>query len=152
LSMEQRSQPPGANHADEPAPAARPQGLGNVLVVDDAPVNMELLRGILEPSGYMVCSADTVAEALALARQSLPDVVISDLMMHPDTGYDFLRQLKADPALSTVPVIIHSASNADRKSQSLALSLGAARFVPRPIEPEALLTIIESCLREARGG
>jgi len=151
LSAEQRTPLPDAAHAAGAAAAPPAQKLGNVLVVDDEPVNVELLRGLLEPSGYAVRAASTVNAALALARQAAPDVVISDLMMHPETGYDFLPQMKADPALSRIPIIIHSASATDRKTQLAALAQGAARFVPRPIEPEALLREVEACLRQAGG-
>jgi two-component system cell cycle response regulator len=152
LHLEQRTQPTDPNHPAGAAAAPRPPALASVLVVDDEAVNVELLRGILEPSGYAVRSARTVAEALVLARQNLPDIIVSDLVMQPDSGYDFLRLLKADPRLSPIPVIIHSASAADHQTQAQALALGAARFVARPIEPEALLREIEACLRRAGQG
>jgi two-component system cell cycle response regulator len=140
----QRTAPPAAaaNTADQP-PAPR----ATVLVVDDTLVNVDLLRGILEPSGYAVVAAYPVSQALAVARRSPPDVVVSDLRMPGADGYELLRQFQADPALRNIPVMIHSASAATPKEQALALALGAVKFVQRPIEPHLLLEALEACLR-----
>jgi CheY-like chemotaxis protein len=119
-----------------------------VLVVDDAPVNLDLLQGILEPSGFQVQRASGVRAALDLARASRPDLIVTDLMMRPEGGFDLLAHLKSEPALRGIPVIIHSATATGRSIEQQSLALGAARFLARPIEPEVLLREIAGCLRD----
>jgi CheY-like chemotaxis protein len=87
-----------------------------------------------------------VSAALAQARRSAPDLIVSDLYMPVQDGYELLRAIKGDPALSPIPVIIYSAAAASAKEQAEARSLGAAKFLSGPIEPHSLLAQIEACL------
>jgi two-component system cell cycle response regulator len=123
-----------------------PPPRGTVLVVDDAPANVELLRAILEPSGYSVLVATGVAEALALARRSPPDLILSDPHRPGRHGFDLLRAAKSDPRLAGIPIIIHSTSVDSVQAQAQAMALGATRFIAIPIEPQVLLKVIASCV------
>jgi two-component system, cell cycle response regulator len=120
----------------------------SILVVDNMPLNIELARSTLEPFGYAVIPALGMAEALDLARQTLPDLILSDVNMADGTGYDFITAVKADPQLCAIPFILITSTYLDPKEQAHGLELGAARFIVRPIEPQALLDALEACLPE----
>jgi two-component system cell cycle response regulator len=122
-----------------------------ILVVDDLMVNIDLIRSTLEPSGYKVIAACSVDNAFKQAQKNSPDIILSDLHMPLGTGFIFLERLKADPLLASIPFVLFTASTSDHveEARQKALALGASRFVLRPIEPEALLRVIDSVLQEA---
>jgi len=126
----------------------RPRAARNmsVLVVDDVVANRDLLREILEPFGYAVRTADCADQALALARERKPDLVLTDLHMPGADGFDLIRALKADPALRTLPLMVLSSSTWNTSERERALRLGVTRFLTRPIEPQRLIDQIEACL------
>ena len=137
---------------DSPAAAARPLPAvrHTILAVDNLPVHLELARGILEPHGYRVLTAGGVADGLALARGHPCDLILSDVCMAGESGYDLIRAVKADPRLRDTPFVFLTSTMTDEKARAAGLALGAARFLFRPIEPDALLAEIEACLRDAR--
>ncbi|MEA5447468.1 response regulator [Leptolyngbya sp. CCNP1308] len=117
-----------------------------VLIVDDNAENLYLLRMLLQGHGYTVEEARHGAEALTKARQRLPALIISDLLMPVMDGYTLLRQWKADDRLKAIPFMVYTATYTDTKDQRLALDLGADAFVVKPAEPEALMTSITALL------
>jgi two-component system cell cycle response regulator len=141
-----RSDPAAHNGAAAHAPAGPPQG-PTILVVDNLPVNLELARSILEPSGFKVVTAGGMAEGLAVARQEPCDLILSDVCMAGGTGYDFIRAVRADPRLRTIPFVFITSTMVNEKDRTQGLALGAARFLFRPIEPGAFLNEIRGCLR-----
>jgi two-component system cell cycle response regulator len=122
-----------------------------ILIVDDSQINLSLIRGTLEPSGYTVIAVDSVEIAMLEIRRNSFDLILSDLHMPENSGYEFLRRVKTDPNLQCVPFVLFTAStdpaNGDRER---ALALGAAKFLCRPIEPSRLLLEIEECLVKGR--
>jgi two-component system, cell cycle response regulator len=121
-----------------------------ILVVDDSPVNLSLMRSILEPSGYDVLTVSRASEALALARQQPPHLIMSDVHMLGGGGYDFIKAVKADPQLRPIPFIFLSSSIVTSIDIAQGQALGAVRFLRRPIEPQVLLDEIAACLRRRR--
>jgi two-component system cell cycle response regulator len=119
-----------------------------ILVVDDLAINLDLARSIFEPHGYRVLTANTAAEGMTLARQIPCDLILSDVCMAEGTGYDFILQVKADPQLRAIPFVFITATMVEDKDRAYGLSLGAARYLRRPIEPDALLAEIEACLSQ----
>lgn len=111
-----------------------------VLVVDDKDENRYYLEALLGGHGYAVDSARHGAEALVLARQDRPSVVISDLLMPVMDGYTLLRQWRADPDLRDVPFIVYTATYTEAEDERLAMDLGADAFILKPAEPEDFLT------------
>jgi two-component system cell cycle response regulator len=141
------------SHAADTAGAARPAvrlatRRATILVVDDQAVNLTLKRSILEPFGYQVLTASGMAEALDILRTVSPDLILSDLGMGDASGFDFIAAVKRDARLQPVPFIFITATHRDEEARNEGLALGAARFLFRPLEPEALLAEIESCLAE----
>jgi two-component system cell cycle response regulator len=123
-----------------------------ILVVDHLPVNLELARRILEPSGYRVITAGAMMEGLASARTNSCELILSDICMSDESGYDFLRTAKNDPVLRLVPFVLITSTAIGEKACAKGLALGAARFLCRPIEPELLLKEIRACLLEREIG
>jgi two-component system cell cycle response regulator len=121
--------------------------LATILVVDDSPINLELKRDLLQPHGYEVLTALTPGLALQLARERLPALIISDVGMSEGTGFDFIRNVKADPQLRDIPFIFLSSTHWNEASRQLGLELGAFRYLLRPLEPALLLAEIEACVR-----
>lgn len=118
-----------------------------VLVLDDCPLNLELKRSLLEPHGYEVLTVDNSQAAYAIATARRPALIISDVGMSEGNGFDFIRRVKADPALADIPFIFLSSSHRDDASRALGLQLGAVRYLQRPLESSLLLHEIQLCLR-----
>lgn len=140
----------GGNQADgaaSPAAPAPPSRAPAVLVVDDSPLNLQLKRDLLQPHGYEVMTALTLSEGLRIARERLPALIISDVGMNEGNGFDFIREVKADPALRHIPFIFVSATHWNDASRQLGLELGAVRYLLRPMEPALLLAEIEASMR-----
>jgi PAS domain S-box-containing protein len=121
--------------------------MSHVLLVDDKEENLYYLTALLQGSGHTVGTARHGAEALVMARQRPPDVVISDLLMPVMDGYTLLRHWKADPRLRDIPFIVYTATYTEEEDERLALNLGADAFILKPAEPEAFL----ARLREVQG-
>jgi len=126
--------------------APRTSAHANILVVDDSPLNRELMRSILEPFGYTVIAAAGVREALDFVRARQPDLIVSDLHMPDQDGFDLIRAIKADPQLRAIKIFIHSATVMSEKNCQEALRLGALKFLMRPLDPQAILAAVEECL------
>jgi len=140
-------QPKGAAGTNENPRESLPK-TATLLVLDNTEVNRDLLLSTLEPSGYTVILAATVHEAFARAQASPPDLIVSDMHMPNHSGLDFLRMVKSDPALHGIPFVFLTSSVWGESERSSAKSMGAARFIVRPIEPKALLFEIAACLKE----
>jgi two-component system cell cycle response regulator len=121
-----------------------------ILVVDNTQSNLELARSIFEPSGYRLLLAEDVEEAMALARQMRPDLVLSDVNMPEASGLELVLRIKSDPKLADVPVILISATLPRDTRDDLILATGASKFLRRPIDPPVLLREIEDCLEMSR--
>ena len=111
-----------------------------VLIVDDKEENLYYLEALLTGNGYAVDTARHGDEALVKARQSPPDVIVSDLLMPVMDGYTLLRHWKLDPTLKRIPFIVYTATCSEPEDEQLALSLGADAFILKPVEPEDFIT------------
>ena len=132
---------------DPPEIAPRKNTL--VLFVDNTQTNIDLVRSILEPSGFEVATAMSAKEGLDLARRVKPDLILSDVHMPHEDGYSFMRMVQNDPLLRPVPFVFLTASVWSTREKVQALEQGATKFLSRPIEPQDLLDEIEDCLRNA---
>ena len=119
-----------------------------VLVVDDAPDNLDIMGFILRAQ-YKVKSALNGHRALQIAhKKPQPGIILLDVMMPDMDGYEVCRQLKADPATSHIPIIFVTAKN-DTEDEQRGLDCGAADYITKPIQPVIVLarvkTQIELC-------
>jgi PAS domain S-box-containing protein len=110
----------------------------NILIVEDNADDRRLLRYTLERHGCTVIEARDGEEGLDLAMRHKPDIIVSDALMPRMDGFQFLRVLKTDPDLRSVPFLFYSATYTGEKEEKLALSLGAEAFVIKPKEPKEL--------------
>src|SRR3712207_2172996 len=118
-----------------------------ILAVDDVPENLEILRVRLEAQGYEVAEAADGAEGLARARELKPDLVLLDIMMPKLDGIRAVAEMKRDPALRTIPVILVTAK-ADTKDVVEGLDAGGDDYLTKPFEHAALLARVRSMLRQ----
>ena len=116
-----------------------------VLVVDDEPFNVDYLEQELEGSNYEIVSASNGREALDKIHSQRPDLVLLDLMMPVLDGFAVLAQLKADPDLREIPVIIISAAN-DSRSIVKGIKQGAEDYLTKPIDENLLIKKLKEYL------
>lgn len=138
---------PGAGAvANDPPPSAH----ATVLAVDNVPDNLQLVRSVLEPFGYRVITSSGPGMALEQARRERPDLILSDICMDDGSGFDFIRTVKTDPRLASVPFVFITSSLVEQENRAKGLALGADRFLLRPIDPEQLLSEVKACLAEGK--
>lgn len=118
-----------------------------ILAVDDTPENLEILRVRLEANGYEVITADDGEEGLVKIRDHRPDLVLLDVMMPKRDGISVVRELKSDPALKSIPVILVTARS-DTKDVVAGLDAGGDDYLAKPFEHSALLARVRSMLRQ----
>ncbi|MES2072272.1 MAG: EAL domain-containing protein [Pseudomonadota bacterium] len=121
-----------------------------ILIVDDREENRYLLQSLLEGHGYQVDIATEGAEALGIARQTPPDLVITDILMPVMDGFRLCREWKADNRLQSIPLVFYTATYTDSKDEAYALGLGADAFVTKPADPDELLLLINELLQLKR--
>ena len=117
-----------------------------ILVVDDEPYILRSLTFVLSRAGYDVCSATNGEEAVAAVRDSKPDLMFLDVMMPKMNGYEVCREIKSDPTLSDIHVIMLTAKGqeADREK---GLSLGADEFITKPFSPAQVVARVKELMR-----
>ena len=161
-----RRLPVEADHArvvrrgDRGAPAGRVAGaaglartvaerrMAKVLVVDDNAANRELVVTLLKYRGHEPLQAADGADALDVVRAERPSLVISDVLMPTMDGYEFVRLLRADPALAATEVVFYTAHYRERDARNLARACGVSRVLVKPCEPEDILAAIDGGLSE----
>lgn len=116
-----------------------------ILVCDNEDVLRDLVRASLGGNGYDLVEARDGDEALALARDTKPDLVLLDVMMPGRSGLDVLAELRADPELAGTRVVMLTARTqaADREAAAAA---GADRFLTKPFSPLELAALVEDML------
>lgn len=117
-----------------------------ILVVDDAPANIDLLVGLLSDD-YKVKVALNGEKAVKLAIQSkkAPDLMLLDVVMPGMDGYEVCRQVKADPAGASLPIILVS-GNDSSEEKAEGVAAGADGFVAKPVDPSVLTAEISKFL------
>jgi CheY-like chemotaxis protein len=122
-----------------------------VLVVDDNPDSVIIIRGMLEPRGYVVTTASSGAEALEITRRELPDVILLDVMMPEMSGLEVLEQLKEDYSTGKIPVILVTAKTQDDDVMK-GYQFGADYYIPKPFTAKQLLYGVELVLGKSDPG
>jgi CheY-like chemotaxis protein len=117
---------------------------GPILVVEDIPNVLELLEVTLRFQGYQVISAHNGQEALEILEKEAPALIITDILMPKLDGFALVHELRSNPKTLGIPVIFLSATYVTPEDRQFAMSLGASRFIEKPIDTEDfLLTIAE---------
>jgi DNA-binding response OmpR family regulator len=120
-----------------------------VLVIDDDPVILELLRVNFEIEGFDVICASDGEQGLRMAQSEAPDVVISDIMMPRRDGLQLLNDLKSDPGTEDLPVILLSAK-AQKSEVQQGLDMGADDYITKPFDPLELIDRLNAVMTRPR--
>jgi PAS domain S-box-containing protein len=123
-----------------------------ILLVDDLDANLTLLELLLGSQGHATTRAMNGQEALQKARQDRPDLIISDILMPVMDGYALCRAWGEDPDLHPIPFMFYTATYLSEEDEAFALSLGAAAFLRKPMDPEPFLAEVQEVLRRSQAG
>jgi len=112
-----------------------------ILIVDDNPVNLMLLKAMLVKAGYHILMVDNGPEARAMAAKCMPDLILLDIMMPGEDGFEVMRRLRENSRTVTIPIIFLSALD-DLKSKMEGFKLGAVDYITKPFQmPEVLARV-----------
>jgi PAS domain S-box-containing protein len=121
----------------------KPRPGAHLLVIDDTPEIRLLATVLLEREGYLVTSAPTGEDGLALAQETRPDLILLDVMLPGMDGYELCRRLKQDEGLRDTPVIFMSAQD-DVQAQTQGFTVGGADYVTKPLSVPVLLARVRT--------
>ncbi len=124
---------------------------GPILVVEDVPNILELLDVTLRFKGYPVVTARNGEEALQIVPKDKPALVITDIMMPKMDGYTLAFNLRRNPETSAIPIIFLSATYVTPEDKDFAMSLGAVRFMEKPVDTEDFLLTVAETLTDGHG-
>lgn len=119
-----------------------------LLLIDDDPNLILLVRDYLEFRGYEVITAENGRAALEVLEQETPDMIICDVMMPEMDGYSLVKAIRDDPKTSWIPVLFLSAKG-QSQDRVKGLNIGADVYMVKPFEPEELVAQVESSLKQA---
>jgi CheY-like chemotaxis protein len=117
-----------------------------ILVVEDNPANQMLIEAVLHDHGYVVNLARSAPEALASIQADRPDLVLMDIQLPGQDGLSLTRQLKADPAQASIPVVAITA-HAMVSDRQLSVDAGCVGYITKPFDTRLLGSQIEGFLR-----
>lgn len=118
----------------------------HILVVDDHTANRELISTLLAYAGHTTSEAADGAQALQRVRAERPALVVCDILMPTMDGYEFVRQLRADPLIAHTEVIFCTATFMEREARNLAASCGVSHVLFKPCEPQDILRTVVAAL------
>jgi len=122
-----------------------------LLLAEDDPAMIELLRWTFEREGFEVAQTPSGEEALLLARESVPDIVILDWMLEDLTGIEVCRRLRRSPDTANVPILMLTARG-EETDRVRGLDTGADDYVTKPFSPAELVARVRAVLRRVRPG
>ena len=120
-----------------------------ILIVDDTPASLSLLASLLEPHGYEILTASNGRDALQLASRATPDLVLLDVMMPGHDGFHVCRELKAEPATRSIPVIFIT-SRREPEFILTGFRLGAVDYIEKPFHAEEVVIRAATHLKISR--
>ena len=115
-----------------------------VLVVEDRPTDRELLVDLLDNSGYELLESETAEEAVRLALEWKPDLVIADMLVPEMDGLDLARAVRANPAIAQTPIMLYTAADELWELERLAHAAGVSLVLRKPADPREVLSAVES--------
>ncbi len=119
----------------------------SVLIVDDSPLMLAMMRNSLRGTGYRVTSARTGEEALRIVAEQHPDLVLLDVVLPDIDGLEVCRRIKADPALADTYILLISSPRKRPEDRMAGLAAGADNYLSRPISPRLLGAHVEAGAR-----
>ena len=122
-----------------------------LLIVEDNPINLNLLKKTLEIEGFLVLEASNGAEALEVLERQEVTCIISDILMPVMDGYQLCYQVRRNPKIKDIPFIFFTATYDSASEEKLAMSYGADRFLKKPTHATQLPEIIREVVNKKRG-
>lgn len=119
-----------------------------LLIVEDIPDILTLLKATLEFKGYRVVTARDGQEALEAIERERPAVIVTDILMPRMDGFKLVHRLRLNPETRDIPVIFLSATYVAPEDKTFALSLGATRFIEKPVNFEEFLPAVSELLSQ----
>ena len=116
-----------------------------ILIVEDQPLNRKLVRDVLQSKGYRTLESETAEEGLRLAREHLPALVLMDIQLPGMNGIEALKELRASPETSRIPVLAFTASVMPQDRKEI-MSAGFDGFVSKPINIKVFLEAVREAL------
>jgi len=116
--------------------------MSKVLVVDDVATDSQLMASLLQEEGFSCVTASNGEEALALAKAEKPNLILLDIVMPKQDGYQTCRKLKKDPQTKDIPVIMVSSKNQD-SDRFWAEKQGASGYITKPFTKDSLLKVVQ---------
>jgi two-component system cell cycle sensor histidine kinase/response regulator CckA len=117
-----------------------------ILVVDDEPASLHLLKSLLSRSGYEVVEAVDGRDALRRIRSEKFDLVMSDILMPVMDGFELAQKIRTDPTLAQLPIVFYSATYHEKQALWLAEACGATERLDKPAPPQEILRAVETAL------
>ncbi len=119
--------------------------MAHVLIVDDSPTEVHVLKAMLEKNGFQASFATDGEDGIAKAQAEKPDVILMDIVMPGLNGFQATRQLSKDPGTAAIPVII--VSTKDQETDKMwGLRQGAREYITKPVTEQELLSKIKIVL------
>jgi two-component system alkaline phosphatase synthesis response regulator PhoP len=122
-----------------------------ILVVDDDPAIVKVVRSYLEQAGYAVLTATDGERALQILRHDRPDLVVLDVMLPNRDGWEITRSIRADAALAATPIILLTA-RVDDTDKIVGLEMGADDYITKPFNAREVVARVRALLRRAQLG
>jgi DNA-binding response OmpR family regulator len=120
-----------------------------LLVVEDDPDILSMMREALTRQGYQVSTATSGREVLGEVARSQPDLILLDLKMPGMDGYEVIRQLKSDQDTQSIPIIVTTASPLDKERDKIrVLGMGATQYITKPLSLSSLISEIKNAISE----
>ena len=121
--------------------------MATILIVEDSQTERQVLRKMLENGGHLVIAATDGLEGIAMARQNKPDLILMDVVMPGQNGFQTTRQLSRDPRTRQIPIII--VTTKDQETDRVwAKRQGASDYLLKPVSEKQLVPIINSLLKQ----
>ena len=118
-----------------------------ILVIDDNPGSLRLMRYTLEKKGYQVITASDGLEGLRKARDEHPDLIILDVMLPGLDGYEVCHRLRQKPETVTLPILMISVK-ARQDDKDIGLRMGADDYLTKPASPSTIVAKVETLLTD----
>lgn len=130
-------------------PSSCPALAQKILLVDDTPINIQMLHQVLKGEGYQLLMARSAEDALRIAREEHPDLILLDIVMPEVDGFEACRRLKGDPKTCDA-VIIFMSSLSETDSKVKGLEVGAVDYITKPFEPAEVIARVNTHLTVQR--
>lgn len=124
--------------------------MAHILVVDDSPTDMLLVKSALEAAGHEVSSATSAEDGIEQAKQLRPALVLMDVVFQGTSGFQAVRKLAREPETASIPVVILSGKGLD-SDRAWGMRQGAVDYLVKPLKPKDLVEAVNRVLA-SRGG